>query len=171
MIPLYWWKDEDSSRPTVLYRIYQAIIACSKTKTAWVLINFSLCLLLTAIYYGYLNHLYIVDGPYDLEGPRELTILQKTTIKVLSTKDLVQLQEFVLRYSICPTVDKIIILWHNDNQVSPNPVEYFKYTTAHSLVEFEKISLTQQSSEQRITNYYSTDNIRTEGKFYISLFL
>ena len=107
-------------------------------------------------FYMYLDRKYILDGPYDVAGPKEMYEYEKVTIRLLSPPHLKDLQKFVGHYSICPVVDKIIILWHNSGDVPKDDV--FHYTTTHSKVAFQKVT-----SDTFWDHYLDESGVNTPG--------
>lgn len=160
-IPSSCRKNAESSRPT---RFYQFILSCRQYFT-WAGICYFLLLVVILIamlsYYAYLDALYIIDGPYDMRGPRELTTNEKVSLKVIATNNLVDLQRFVVHYSICPVVHQIIIIW-SDLERKPPPDNTFKYTTTHAKVSFQKLTDPTALFEYA----YDTNNFHTDSKFF-----
>lgn len=110
-------------------------------------------------YYAYLDALYIIDGPYDMRGPRELTTSEKVSLKVIANDNLVDLQRFVVHYSICPVVHQIIIVW-SDLERSPPADDTFKYTTTHAKVSFQTLNDPNAIFE----HVYDTNMFHTDSK-------
>jgi len=167
-IPSSYRKDEKSSRPT---RIYRFILSCRQYCT-WK--NLSYFLLFIAIliamvsYYAYLDALYIIDGLYDMRGPRELTTPEKLSLKVIANDNPADLQRFVLHYAVCPLVHQIIILW-SDFERSPPAGDPFKYSTSHAKVSFQTLSDPNAIFESVYdANMFHTDSI---GLFDLDLFI
>ena len=76
-------------------------------------------------YYLYLNNLYIIDETFEVNNIKELSINEKTTIRVIisdnknnnnnnnnNNNERNILNNFILHYSICPIVNEIQILWN-----------------------------------------------------------
>lgn len=89
--------------------------------------------------YTYLNALYLVDDIYDITGPKELSLHEKFTIRVVAVQHPQHLKVFVEKYSLCPTVNEIQLLWSFATP-PPDPTTYFTYSKTHSLVSFETYS-------------------------------
>ncbi len=76
----------------------------------------------------------MVDEVFDGNGPRELTIKEKISIRVVAPVHTNDLHTFVLAYSVCPVVQEIQVIW---NQLSAIPSDStFKYPHTHSKVTF-----------------------------------
>lgn len=85
-------------------------------------------------YYGFLDRLYLVDEVLSGDLLRELSLSDKFTIRLGSTKTMKGLSEFIGHYSICPSVHEIQIIWHSS---FPLPDERdFQFTKTHSKVTF-----------------------------------
>lgn len=85
-------------------------------------------------YYLYLDNLYIVDEVLDVGGPREFTLSEQLSIRVIAPRKFKDLDTFILTYSVCPIVKDIQVIW---NQPTPHPLaSSFKYQHTHSLVTF-----------------------------------
>ncbi len=85
-------------------------------------------------YYLYLDNLYIVDEVYDAAGPRELKIVEKITIRTFAPHSLSDLNRFVIKYSVCPVVNEIQVVWNVET--APPVDSFFKYPHTHSKVTF-----------------------------------
>jgi len=108
----------------------------------------------------YLDRRYILDGPFDVAGPKELYEREKVTIRLVAPAKLEHLVSFVGHYSISPAVDRILVLWHGPAEIPKDDI--FRYTTTHSKVVFEKIE-----SASFWESYLRTDNINTPGLFIV----
>lgn len=132
-------KSGSSSKPnwmnsSIIVNVRNYMGSISKTNILWWLgyvVLFTSCLL---SYYLYLDKLYIIDEVFDVGGPRELTLVEKITIRVVAPQRLTDIQKFVLTYSVCPVVEEIQVVW---NQPLPYPKDSsFKYAHTHSKVTF-----------------------------------
>lgn len=157
MIPSSFWKDQKSGRPTCSFQAYifaQKVWSSKYTRPFLLFLN---GILLSVAYYFYLDGLYVSDIPFDIHGPRELSLQDKLTIKVLATPHVSDIQTFVLHYSICPVVDRTIVVWPNGSE-QPND-ELFKYTTTHGKVEFDT-----QSEKTPPEHFYGSSKVHTRGE-------
>jgi len=79
--------------------------------------------------------MYLVDEVYDGDGPRELELVEKFTVRVVAGRegaDSDLLGAFVSKYSLCQHVEELQILW---SSVSPAPApSSFVYAHTHSRV-------------------------------------
>ena len=92
--------------------------------------------LFLSMYYYYLASLYLVDEVLDSSGPKELTIEEKFTIRVMAPKSKSAMGEFVAKYSICPAVEEIQIIWGHADKDPPDASSYV-YDKTHSTVIYE----------------------------------
>jgi hypothetical protein len=90
-----------------------------------------------SVYYMYLTSLYLVDEVYDGEGPRELELAEKLTIRVVAAQASTSLSEFVSKYSLCQCVEEVQILW-TGAESPPSPTS-FVYAHTHSRVSFSQV--------------------------------
>lgn len=99
----------------------------------YIIITFSL-VLASICYYMFLCNLYLVDEIMEIKGPSELEINEKFTIRVLAPPSRKDLNNFILEYSICPSVHEIQVVWHEDG---PPPLKSsFPFAHTHSDVTF-----------------------------------
>jgi len=90
-----------------------------------------------SVYYMYLTSLYLVDEVYDGDGPRELELVEKLTIRVVASQASSSLSEFVSKYSLCQCVEEVQILW-TGTEPPPSPTS-FVYAHTHSRVTFSQV--------------------------------
>lgn len=96
----------------------------------------SLVVLLLSLYYGYLTSMYLVDEVYDGDGPRELELAEKFTIRVYFAGDAHKvLSRFVSTYSLCQGVEELQVIWNDKKNAMPSPSD-FVYAHTHSRVSF-----------------------------------
>lgn len=103
----------------------------------WVLVVLKVVAIVFALGMGYVLYLserYQVDEVFHVDRLRDLLLEEKLTIRVHAPLDRLQLKQFVLHYSICPTVQEIQVLWAQ-HDLPPHP-EDFPYTLTHSQVAF-----------------------------------
>lgn len=153
------WKSGHSGKPTICHQIVLYVY----------LRRFVLLALLGAFvslssFYGYLDRRYLLDGPFDISGPKELSEKDKLSIRVVAPPKLETLVAFVGHYSICPVVDRIIVLWHSSTEIPKDDV--FQYTTTHSKVNFQLI---QKSNFW--PQLFSSENVNTPGEAICSISL
>lgn len=127
-------KTGSSSKPSMLNEMMLNLRKCWNS-VAWKYVAFMLLFAyILCAYYLYLDNLYIVDEVLDVGGPRERTISEQLTIRVIAPQSPKDLEHFVLTYSICPVVKDIQIVW---NKATPHPLPTsYKYEHTHSLVTF-----------------------------------
>lgn len=152
------WKSGQSAKPSIFHRFVLTVYS-------WriLLISIGVLISLVTTFYLYLDRRYILDGPFDVAGPKELYESEKVTIRLVAPAKLEHLVSFVGHYSICPAVDRILVLWHGPAEIPKDDI--FRYTTTHSKVVFEKIE-----SASFWESYLRTDNINTPGIGYDTLF-
>lgn len=127
-------KSGDSSKPPVEYSTFALVQALCNRK---VLVCFSLIVVFLAIlfsYYFYLDGLYLVDEVLEGSGPRELSVKEKLTIRVIAPRKVEDLTAFVLEYSVCQPVYEIQVIWLHEQ--APPPDSHFKYPHTHSKLTF-----------------------------------
>ena len=96
----------------------------------------ALVVALLALYYGYLTSMYMVDEVYDGDGPRELEVVEKFTIRVAADgASSTALGKFVSKYSLCQHVEEVQILWVSA-EPAPTPTS-FVYAHTHSRVTIQ----------------------------------
>jgi hypothetical protein len=160
-----WRKSGDSSKPSRLHDMLLNVhYYCNRIFTKFCLkvtLLVSVVLFSLTIYYLYLQSRYLVDEVYDILGPNELTIKDRFTLRVYSPVTVEGLSEFVIHYSICPSVYEIQILWHS-NHHAPS-VESFPYSTAHSKVRYLFFS----EKNNVFQTYFDRDSIKTEAVMYL----
>ena len=106
----------------------------------------TLAVLLMSIFYGYLTTLYLVDEVYDGNGPRELELAEKFTVRVLieGGDGGPALSRFVSTYSLCQSVEEVQVIWLDKAEGSappPSPSD-FVYAHTHSRVSFHTVAAT-----------------------------
>jgi hypothetical protein len=109
-------------------------------------LSLSIFLLLGVLlaFYFYLDNLYLVDEILSFDKLRELNLNEKFTIRIVGTENLKDLNSFILKYSLCPVVHEIQVIWTKKEAHPLN--SYFKFAHTHSKVTF-------------ITNSASSNNI------------
>jgi hypothetical protein len=162
LLPTKWTKTGDSSKPTFITHSMMSAKSCCSRKvllvTGWIIA----ILIAAASYYIYLARLYLLDETYDVRGPKELSPVEKLTIRVYATENIQDINRFVLHYSICPVVNEIQIIWHALHKEPPH-VDAFKYTTTHSKVSFHKLRPTAL-----FESYFAPVAAETEGNFVVN---
>lgn len=133
-------KTGSASKPNALFQVFHNVKqSCCQWKY-WKYISFLILLSSLCLgYYMYLVKLYLLDNTYDLRGPKELELKEKVTIRVYEPMSIKDLNQFILHYSICPSVHEIQVIWHSIQKEAPQH-DAFKYTTTHSKVSFHKLS-------------------------------
>ena len=94
-----------------------------------------LFVIVLALYYSYLNRLYLIDEIAEGDKLRELNIDEQTTIILPYNDNNKHIKTFVEFYSLCKPIHEIIILWPQD-QTIPIASKYFIFTHTHSKVSF-----------------------------------
>ena len=112
-----------------------------------------------ATYYLYLDKLYLVDEVLEGTGPRELTLREKVTIRVVAPNKLEDLTKFVLEYSVCQPVYEIQIIWLSKE--APPSNSHFKYPHTHS-----KVSFHEKYGKGAFDALYGDITVATESKFF-----
>jgi hypothetical protein len=150
-------KSGSSSKPAVSYGLFYFVSSIFNRK---VLYYCSLSIGVVAVvvsYYLYLDGKYLVDEVLDGIGPRELTLREKLTIRVVAPLDLQDLNTFVLEHSVCQPVHEIQIVWLHS--ATPPPISYFKFPHTHS-----KVSFHTKSTVGAYDVLYSSIHVDTDGK-------
>jgi hypothetical protein len=111
------------------------------------------------LYYAYLASLYLVDEVHDVNSLRELDIAEKITIRVVAPRKLLALHNFVGKYSICPVVEEIQIVWGHTTDPPP-ALSSFTFTKTHSTVVFDELS---PNIGWPLVHYASSLPVRTEA--------
>jgi len=139
-------------------------VKCSRTWWINILFCFSLFILISIIYYMYLNSLYLVDEVYDINGPREFILREKFTLRVKAphASHLNQLKMFVEHYTICRSIEEIQIEWIDtiNNMPSRN---IFTFAHTHSKVVFEDRTMLSSSEPSYHFHFIPLHSIATEA--------
>lgn len=124
----------------------------------------SLLMMTLAIYYYYLNSLYLIDEVAQVDRLRELMLYEKTTILVKAdNKNEKTVKSFVEYYSLCRSVHEIVVVW--DQQQSPPLVpSYFTFAHTHSKVKFHHIGESSLSGTSYSQFMYDHRLVDTESK-------
>jgi hypothetical protein len=155
---VYPSKKGSSSKPAQLTRM---IVSIRNFVHTWKICQWFGCItLISSIilsYYLYLDNLYIIDEVLDVGGPRELSLRERTTIRIISPLKFSDLNHFVLTYSVCPVVKEIQVVWSHSE---PYPLgSSFKFEHTHSKVSFNSNpSLFETQTDSKRTIRLSTSN-------------
>lgn len=127
-------KSGDSSKPPITYSTFALVQSVFSRRVLLIFTGLVVFVALLTSYYLYLDALYLVDEVLEGTGPRELSIKEKLTIRVVAPRKLDDLNAFILEYSVCQPVQEIQVIWLHP-QARPAD-SYFKYPHTHSKVTF-----------------------------------
>lgn len=128
----------------------------------------SLLILLLAIYYYYLNSLYLVDEITQGDQLRELMLSEKTTIVVRADKvNEKSAKSFVEYYSLCKPVHEVVVIW-DQPQAPPSVSSYFIFAHTHSKVKFHHPDEPTRGSSY-VQFLYDRQLVETESKSHVDL--
>ena len=135
---------------------------CSRKIICFIIAGIVLIISACVVEYGYLTSLYLVDEYYEVKIPREITIKEKTTIRVVSTNSKASIIGFVSHYSICQCVHEIQILLPSSNSLEASKLKkQFIFTKTHSKVSVD--SLTSSNIDKYFLMLYHDRKIETES--------
>lgn len=133
--------------------------------------------------YCYLTSLYLVDEIYEVDIPKEWSIDDKLTLRVVIS-DIEILKDFVSTYAICQCLHEIQVIIPVDKKTTTDYHKLIKYSKTHSLVSIVEKELETQHDKYYMQLYHdvpiATDSVLfldsdvymscTDLKFSLSVF-